>query len=77
MRLITKNSNDYDEIYMKIKLHSDGELPKSIEVPRIKIAVGAVLHKITNFINKYSQLNVYINYRLEKNKNIICEIKRN
>ena len=54
MRLITINSNDYDEIYMKIKLHSDGELPKSIEVPRIKIAVGAVLHKITNFMNKYS-----------------------
>ena len=27
IRSITKNSNDYDERYMKIKLNSDDELP--------------------------------------------------
>ena len=32
---ITKNSDDYDEKYMKIKFNSNGELPlnKMIEIP--------------------------------------------
>ena len=32
---ITKNSDDYDEKYMKIKVNSNGELPlnKMIEIP--------------------------------------------
>ena len=29
IRLITNNSDDYDEKYMKIKFNSDGELPKN------------------------------------------------
>ena len=34
IRQITKNSDDYDEKYMRIKLHSDDELPlnKTIEI---------------------------------------------
>ena len=34
VRLITKNSDDYDEKYMKIKFNSDNELPlkKTIEI---------------------------------------------
>ena len=39
--LITKNSDDYDEKYMKIKFNSDEELPlnKTIEIPSTIIAV--------------------------------------
>ena len=35
IRLITENSDDYDEKYMKIKFNSDDELPlnKTIEIP--------------------------------------------
>ena len=41
IRLITKNSDDYDEKYMKIKFNSDGKLPlgKTIEIPAITTAV--------------------------------------
>ena len=37
IRFITKNSDDYDEKYMKIKFNSDDELPlnKTIDVPTI------------------------------------------
>ena len=35
IRLITKNSDDYDEKYIKSKFNSDDELPinKTIEIP--------------------------------------------
>ena len=41
IRSITKNSNDYDEKYMKIKFNSDDELPlnKTIEIPSMIIVV--------------------------------------
>ena len=42
---ITKNSDDYDENYMKIKLNlDDDELPlnKTIEIPSMAIVVRAV-----------------------------------
>ena len=44
IRSITKNSDDYDEKYMKIKFNSDDELPlnKMIEIPSLIIAVKAV-----------------------------------
>ena len=44
IRSITKNSNDYDEKYMKIKFNSDNELPlnKTIENPSMKIVVRAI-----------------------------------
>ena len=47
IRSIAKKSDDYDEKYMKTKFNSDEELPlnKTIEIPRIIIVVGAVIHK--------------------------------
>ena len=44
---ITKNSDDYDEKYMKIKFDSDDNLPlnKTIEIPTITIVVRAVFHE--------------------------------
>ena len=46
IRLITKNSDDYDEKYIKIKINSDDELPlnKTIEIPGMIIVVRAVFH---------------------------------
>ena len=47
IRLITKNSDDYDEKYMKIKFNSDDELTlnKTIEIPSFIIFVRAVFHE--------------------------------
>ena len=47
IRSITKNSDDYDEKYMKIKFNSDDELPlsKTIEVPIMTIVVRAIFHE--------------------------------
>ena len=47
----TKTSDDYDEIYMKIKFNSDDELLlyKTIEIPSMTIVVRAVFHES----NKY------------------------
>ena len=44
LRSVTKNSDDYDEKYMKIKFNSDDELPlnKTIEIPTITIVVRAI-----------------------------------
>ena len=41
IRLITKNSDDYDEIYIKNKFNSDYKLPlnKTIEIPTMVIVV--------------------------------------
>ena len=51
IRSITKNSDDYDEKYMKIKFNSDDELPlnKMIEIPNMTIVVRADFHQS----NKY------------------------
>ena len=37
IRSLTKNSDNYDEKYMKIKFNSDDELPlnKTIEIPSL------------------------------------------
>ena len=45
--LITKNSDDYDAKYMKIKFNSDDELPlnKTIEIPTMAIVVRAAFHE--------------------------------
>ena len=53
---IAKNSDDYDEQYMKIKFNSDDELPlnKTIEIPTITIAVRAVFHENNKY---YSQVS--------------------
>ena len=44
IRSITKNSDDYDEKFMKIKLNANNKLPlnKMIEIPIITIVVRAV-----------------------------------
>ena len=44
IRSVTKNSDDYDEKYMKIKFNSDGKLPvnKTIEIPSMIIVVRAI-----------------------------------
>ena len=49
IRLITRNLDDYDEKYMKIKFNSDDQLPlnKTIETPGMIIVFRAVFH------NKY------------------------
>ena len=43
-RSITKNSDDYDEKYMKIKFNSNDELPlnKTTELPNMTIVVRAI-----------------------------------
>ena len=57
IRLITKNSDDYDEIYMKNKFNSDDELPlnKTIEIPTMAIVVRAVLHENNKY---YPQVSI-------------------
>ena len=47
IRSITKNSDDYDEKYMKIKFNSDDELTlnKTLEIPSFIIFVRAVFHE--------------------------------
>ena len=56
IRSITKNSDDYDEKYMKIKFNSDDKLPlnKTVQIPTITIVVRAIFSKITNIIHKFS-----------------------
>ena len=47
IRSRTKNSEDFDENYMKIKFNSDDELPlnKTIEIPVMIIVVRASFHE--------------------------------
>ena len=46
VRSITKNTDDYDEKYMKIKFISDKELPliKMVEIPSMVIVARVVFH---------------------------------
>ena len=55
IRSITKNSDGYDEKYMKIKFDSNDDLPlnKTIEIYYVKIVVRAIFMKITNIIHKF------------------------
>ena len=47
IRSITKNSDDYDDKYMKIKFNSDYQLPlnKTIEFPNMVIIFKAVFEE--------------------------------
>ena len=47
IKSITKNSDNYDEKYMKIKFNSDDKLPlnKTIEIPTMTILVRAVFYE--------------------------------
>ena len=51
IRSITKNSDDYNEKYMKIKFNSDDELSlnKFIEIPTMTIVVRVVFHKNSKY----------------------------
>ena len=55
IRSITKNSDDSNEKYMKIKFNSDDELPlkKTVEIPTIAIVVRALFLKTKNIIWKF------------------------
>ena len=46
---ITKNLDDYDEKYMKIKFNSDLPLNKTIEIRNTTVVVGALFHKNNNY----------------------------
>ena len=63
IRPITKNSDDCDEKYMKIKFNSDNELllSKTIEIPSMTIVVRATFYERTNIIHKFFLKNVYLN----------------
>ena len=54
IRSVTKNSDNCDEKYMKIKFNWDDELPlnKTVEIPLRKIVVRTVFHEN----NKYVQI---------------------
>ena len=56
VRSITKNSDDYDEKYMKVRFNLDEELPlnKTLEISSVAIVIRAVFMKITNTIYKFS-----------------------
>ena len=51
IRLVTKNSDDFEEKYMKIKFNSDDQLPlnKMIENPTITIVLRVAFHKNTRY----------------------------
>ena len=65
IRSITKNSDDYNENYMKVKVNSDGDLPlnKTIETYDATIIVGLFFMKITNINCKFSLMDAYMNYK--------------
>ena len=62
---MTKNSDYYDEKYMKIKFSSDDELPlnKMIEIPSIIIVARAVFHENNRYYSQVFKADMYINYK--------------
>ena len=56
IRLITRNSDDYNEKYMKIKFNSDDELPlnKTKEIPSMIMVLELFFMKTANIIHKFS-----------------------
>ena len=65
IRSMTKNSDDYDEIYMTIKFNLDDDLPhKTIEIRSMIIVVRAVFHED----NKY-HAQVFVDEYLYKLQN--------
>ena len=53
---LTKNSDDYDEKYMKIKSNSDDDLPlnKTIEIPFMTIVVRVIWLKNNKYHPHFS-----------------------
>ena len=66
IRLVTKNSVDYDGKYLKIKFDSDNKLSldKAIEISFMTIIVRAISHE--NNIHKFSSMNVCVKYKNEE-----------
>ena len=58
IKSITKNSDNYDEKYMKIKFNSNDELSlnKTIEIPSMIIVVRAVFYENKKY---YQQVFLY------------------
>ena len=54
---VVKNSDNYDEKYMKIKFHFDDELPlnKMIEIPSMIIVLKAVFHENNKYCSQFHQ----------------------
>ena len=65
IKSITKNSDDYEEKYMKIKFNLDEELPlnKMIEISSMIIVVRAVFHENSKHHPQVFLVNVCINYK--------------
>ena len=57
IRSIIKNSDDYDEKYMKVKFNSDDDLPinKMIEIHKVAIVVRAVFHENKYYVQVFSE----------------------
>ena len=55
IKLIIKNSDDYDEKCMKIKFNSNEELPlnTTIKIPTMTIVVRVVFYENKNIIHKF------------------------
>ena len=55
IRSITKNLDDYDGNYMKIKFNSDDKLHlnKTIEIPSMIIVAGAVFHDNDKYYSQF------------------------
>ena len=64
IRSVTKNSDDYDGTYMKIKFNFDDELPlnKTIEISCRMMVVRAVFHENNKYYPQVLWGNVYINH---------------
>ena len=60
IRWMTKNLDDYDKKYMKLKFNLDDELPlnKKIEPFTASWLVGLFVRKMTNIIHNFPQMNV-------------------
>ena len=61
---IAKNSDDYDEKYMKIKFNWDDELPlyKTTQIHSMILVVRAIILENNKFCPHVFLENVYINY---------------
>ena len=57
---MTKNCDDYDEKYMKIKFSLYNELPlnKTIEIITMTMVVSTFFMKTANIIHKFFETNV-------------------
>ena len=55
IRSIAKNSDDYDENYIKIKFNSDDKLPlnKMIKIPSMIIIVRAVFYENNKYYPQF------------------------